>query len=79
MKLLQHTTKHLKHLKCEFATCIISWCGLLRRLHRGATPVAAGEAGGLPALGPSASPCADGPCRRRRAERVKEQEQWQEQ
>jgi hypothetical protein len=43
--------KHLKHLKCELAICITSRCRLLRRLHRGATAIAASEAGGLPCQG----------------------------
>jgi hypothetical protein len=45
--------KHLKHLKCTLAICIVSWCGLLRHLHRGTTSVARGEAEGLPCQGPT--------------------------
>ena len=45
--------KHLKHFKCTLATCIMSWCGLLRRQHRGTPAVAGGEAGGLPRQGPT--------------------------
>jgi hypothetical protein len=41
MKHLQHIPlKHLKHLKCALETCIVSQCGLLRCLHRGAVAVA---------------------------------------
>jgi hypothetical protein len=37
--------KHLKHLKCELATFIISQCSPLRRLHRGVVAVCSSRRG----------------------------------
>jgi hypothetical protein len=75
-------------LKCKLATYIISRCGLLRRLHRGAAAVATGEAAGLPhqgltlllALVVSVGDVGPGEWRSRRSGRGRvEQEQEQEQ
>jgi hypothetical protein len=69
--------KHLKHLKCVLTTCIISWCGILHRLHRDAAAVARKRGQKVSALGPGASPCAGSGYQRRRMGWV-EQEQRDE-
>jgi hypothetical protein len=71
----------MKHLKFTLATCIISRCGFLRRLHRGSAIVAGGDARwAASASGPGASPTGRAGAKQvqRQEQQCRRTEKWQE-